>query len=178
MFFNNSFYIASNGRPINFFFGTSFFFSFSSDFFTYQLDFSLFWPFIFCNLLDNLFQSFSLFLVLFWMLRMLVTVNKPCHVPHLSWIITWGTNYRKIFLGVSKEWTRSWSYVSLITNFKKLPKKLLTVRPENWMRRKKRKKSIMAIAKLFALKANAVNWSVSFLERAKDILRYVLYKMT
>ena len=38
-------------------------------------------PWIFCHSLANLFPSFWLFLVLFKMLCMLVTVNEPCHVP-------------------------------------------------------------------------------------------------
>ena len=43
----------------------------------------------------------------------------------------------------------------LITYLKTLPKNLLAVYPENWTRKKKRnKKTRMAIAKLFALNAN------------------------
>ena len=48
-------------------------------------------------------MNFWLFLVLFWMLWMLVPVNKPRHVPHASQITTWGTIFTKIVFGVSKE---------------------------------------------------------------------------
>ena len=48
-------------------------------------------PWIFCHPLSNSFPRFWLFLVLFWMLWMLVTVHKPCHVPHTPQITTWGT---------------------------------------------------------------------------------------
>ena len=55
------------------------FFSFFSNFFTYQLGFSLSWP---LNLLSssNFFPNFWLFLILFWMLWMLVHVNKRKHM--------------------------------------------------------------------------------------------------
>ena len=43
------------------------------------------------------------FLLLFWMLRMLVTVDKPCHVPHASGTTTSETMFTKICFGVSKE---------------------------------------------------------------------------
>ena len=43
----------------------------------------------------------------------------------------------------------------LVTKVKKLAKKLLAVRPEKVIKRKKRKKTRMAMAKLFAVKANA-----------------------
>ena len=72
--------------------------------FTYELDFSILrstvWP-------ANLLRSFWLFLVLFWMLWILVTVFNPCHVPHASRITTWGTLFTEILFSVSKEWVRS-----------------------------------------------------------------------
>ena len=40
---------------------------------------------------------------------------------------------------------------------KTLPKKRFIVRPENWTRRKKRKKSRVAFAKLFGLKAKTIS---------------------
>ena len=110
---------------------------------------------IFCCLLANLFPIVWLFLVLFWMLWILVTVHKPCHVPPASRITTWGKMFKKIFLGMSKEWLRSRSHSSLITNLKTLAKKILEVRPEHWTRRKKEKKTKMTIAELFPLNANA-----------------------
>ena len=72
--------------------------------FTYELDFSVLrstvWP-------ANLFLSFWLFLVLFWMLWMLVTVFNLCQVPHASGITTWGTLFTERLFSVSKEWVRS-----------------------------------------------------------------------
>ena len=111
-------------------------FSFSSDFFTYQLNFFLFWL---LNLLSStthynwlicFWVSWSHFSVLFWMLRMLVTMNKWCHVPHASRITTLGKIFTKIPFGLPKEWVRSWSHAFLITNAKTLAKKLLTVSPK------------------------------------------------
>ena len=54
-----------------------------------------------------------------------------------------------------KESVRSWSYALLIAYHKMFTKKLLPVHPGKVMRRKKRKKTTKAIAKLFALNANA-----------------------
>ena len=56
---------------------------------------------------------------------------------------------------MSKELVRYWSHDSLITNPKTLAKKLLAVFPENWTRKKKRKKTRMTTAKIFALNAKA-----------------------
>ena len=42
--------------------------------------------------------SSGLFLVLLWMLWMLVTVDKLCHVPHVSRIATCGTIFTKDIL--------------------------------------------------------------------------------
>ena len=97
MFFRNSFHIASQKAPINCFFWTSFLFlqsflhissiSFCCD------------SWIICHLLHNLFLCFLRpFLVLFWMLRMLVTVNNPCHVSHASRITTLGTFFLRKYL--------------------------------------------------------------------------------
>ena len=97
-----------------------------------------------------------MFLVLFWILRMLVTVHKPCHVSHASQITTLGTTFTEVFFDVSKEWVRSWSYLFLKTNLKTYTKKLLAVRPEKRTRRKKRKKTRIATTKLFAFNVNAI----------------------
>ena len=96
-------------------------FLFLQTFFSYQPDFSLFWPLnlILCLiylLLANLFSSLWLFFVLFWMLWIMVTVLKLCHVPHASRITTWGTAFAEIFFVVSKVKVRSWSHPFLITN--------------------------------------------------------------
>ena len=81
---------------------------------------------------------------------------KPYHVPHASRITTSGTIFTEICFGVSKEWVRSWSQVFLITKVKTFAKKFLGVRPVKVTRRKKKKeKKKIAIAKLFALNANA-----------------------
>ena len=84
--------LLQHGVSINFFSWTYFFsfLFFFRLFFTHQLDSSLFWP---LNLLTTiLFLSFWLFLVLFWMLWMLVMVNKLMHMtyhrPHASRITT------------------------------------------------------------------------------------------
>ena len=91
-------------------FNTSFF-SISSDFFTYQLDFSLFWP---LNLLSYTRCSYNLFPSFWWSVlavscAFLDAVHagyrayKPCHVPHASRIRTLGTIFTEICFGVSKE---------------------------------------------------------------------------
>ena len=57
----------------------------------------------------SFFSFFSLtcfldsFLGFFWMLRMLVTVHKPCNVPHTPPIKTQRTISPEIFFGASKE---------------------------------------------------------------------------
>ena len=55
------------------------------------------------------------------------------------------------------ERVRSWSNTFLITNLKRLAKKLSAGRPEKETRKKKEKKTRMGIAKLFALNANRNN---------------------
>ena len=139
MFFNSSFYIASHGAPLHFFFWTSFLFLQ-----TFLLISSIslwFDSWIFCHLLANLFLSFWLFLALFWMLWMLITANKQCHVLHVSRITTRRTSFTKKRFGVSNEWARSWSHACQLTNLKTLPKNHLTVLPENWTRMKKLKRN-------------------------------------
>ena len=90
--------------------------------------------------LANLFSNFWLFLVLFWMLWMLVTVNKRCHESHAPRIATWETIFTETFFVVLKEWARSWSHTSVVTNVKMLAKKFLSVRPKTTLRIRKRKK--------------------------------------
>ena len=133
----------------------SFIYLFFLDFFTYQLDFFLPQP---LNLLPFSYQlsvRFWQFHVLLWMLWILVTVHKPCHVPHMPQITTWGTISVEICFDVPEEWVRSWSHVFVITKVKTLPRKLFEVRPQKVTRRKKgRIKTRMTIAKLSALNAN------------------------
>ena len=68
--------------------------------------------------------SCELFLVLFWMVWMVITVHMLCHVPHTSRITTWGTIFTERHFNVFKEWVRSWSHVFLITYQKTFTKKL------------------------------------------------------
>ena len=75
--------LLSHGASINFFIWRSFF---SSDFFIYQLDFSVVWT---MNILSScIFFPSLLFHFLFWMLWMLFSVDKlknmACHGPHTS----------------------------------------------------------------------------------------------
>ena len=125
MFFNNSFCITSHGAAINFLIWTS-----SLSFF-FRL-FYLSTRFISVLTLKSsaihwltCFRvSSGLFLVLFWMLWMLVTMHKLCHVPHTSRITSCWTIFMERHFSVSKEWVRSWSHAFLITYHKTLIKKL------------------------------------------------------
>ena len=121
--------------------------SFSLDIFTYQLDFSVLTIESSASIhwltdLTNLFLSLSLFLVLFWIIWMLVTVHKPCHVPHASQITNWRTIFKERPFLVSKEWDRSWSRAFLIAYHKTFIKKFLAVRPEKVTRSIKTKKKL------------------------------------
>ena len=145
MFFNNSFYIASHGAAINFLIWTS------SPFFFFRFFYLSTWFLSILTIessdihwltgLTKFFPSFWLFLVLFWMLWMLVTMHKSYHVPHVSRITTWGTIFTEKLFSVSKEWVRSWSHAFLINYDKTLTKRLFAVRPEKVTRKKKRKKN-------------------------------------
>ena len=157
MFWNKSFYIASHVAAIKFLFWTSslFFFFFFLDFFTYQLDFFLPQPLNLLPFSDQLSVRFWKFHVLFWMLWILGTVQKSCHVPHAPQITTWETIFKEISFDVPQEWVRSRSHVFVITKVITLPRKLLEVRPEKVTRRKKRRiKTRITIAKLSELNAN------------------------
>ena len=90
-------------------------------------------PWIFSHPLTNL------FLVLFWVLWMLVTVYKPCHVPHASRITTLGKLFKERLFSVSKESVRSWSHAFLIIYHKTFAKKLKAVRPKSCLEREKEK---------------------------------------
>ena len=150
MFFNNSFYIASHGAAINslnfissliFFFGL--FYLTNRFLFVLTIESSaIHW----LTGLINLFPSLWLFLVLLWMLWMLVTVHKPCHVPHASRITTSGTIFTERRFSVSKEWVRPWSHAFLITYDKTFTKKLLTIFLEKVKRRNKREEPRKTIA--------------------------------
>ena len=64
---------------------------------TYQLEFSLLRP-LNIESFAILFPSFWLFLVVFRILRMLFTVNKPCHLPPASRITTGITFFTETIL--------------------------------------------------------------------------------
>ena len=104
--------------------------------------------------LTKLFLSLWQFLVLFWMLWMLVTMHRPCHVPHVSRITAWRTIFKKYFLVCPRN-ESDLSHVFMIAYHKMLTKELLAVHPEKVTERKKRKKTRKTIGKLFALNANA-----------------------
>ena len=99
MFFNNSFHISSHGAVINF---PIWAFRFLQTILLINSISLCFDPWILSHPLTNWFPSFWLFLVLFWMLRMLVIVFKSCHAPHASRIRTWRTLFTERLLSVSK----------------------------------------------------------------------------
>ena len=93
--------------------------------------------------------------MLYWVLRMLGTVNKPCHVPGRSRITTLGTIFTEIPFDVSRKCVRSWSQTFFVNNIKTLAKTVSAVRPKTLRRRRKRREKRKTIAKLFALRADA-----------------------
>ena len=129
--------------------------SFSFTFITYQLDFSLFLAF---NFLAQLRLSFQLFLVLFWKIQNIVTVN----VPRALQIITWRKFFKELFSSVSKKWFRSWSYALFINNLKHFLKHF-------WKYvRKIDENSRMTITKVFVLKWNVNSYWKPFTIPAKS----------
>ena len=92
--------------------------------------------------LTNLFPSFWLFLVLFWKLWMLVTADKPCHVPHASRITTWGTIFTEKLFSVFKEWVKSWSHAFMISYLKTFTKNFWQSVQRKWLAGKKEKKLV------------------------------------
>ena len=117
--------------------------------FTYELDFSVLSS---TGWLANLFPSFWLFLVLFWMLWMLATILIPCHVPHALRITTWGTLFTERLFIVSKEWIRSWSQASLIIYHKTFTKNLRQS-VQNTAEEEKKKKKEKYNCKALCIKA-------------------------
>ena len=99
-------------------------------------------PWIFCHPLANLFPSFWLFCVLFWMLWMLVTVHKQCHVQHASQITTWATIFMERLFSVSRKWVRYWSHVFLITYYKPSLKSFEQSAQKRGAKGKKKKKEL------------------------------------
>ena len=103
-------------------------FSFSADFFTYQLDFSLFW------LLNHLPSASCLvgsnsFLCFFGCCECML---KQYHVPHTSRISTSGNTFIKICFCASNEWVRSWPHVFLILKLKRWLKSFWQSFQKNW----------------------------------------------
>ena len=138
MFFSNSFYICSHRAVISFLILTSPLSFFVRLFNWISLCFNLC---IFCHALTRpkVSPSFRLFLALFWMLWMLVTVFHSCHVPHASGITTLGTFFTEPLFSVSKEWVISWLYASLIICGKTFAKRLKEVRPKSYWEEEKEK---------------------------------------
>ena len=87
-------------------------------------------PRIFCHPPANLFPSFWLLLVLFWIVWMLVTLFNSCHLSHASRITARGTLFTEKRFSVSKKWVRSWSHASLITYKKMFAKSTFTWDPK------------------------------------------------
>lgn len=83
---------------------------------------------------------------------MLVTLNKPCHVRHASRITTSQKIFTELCYCVSKEWAKSWSRASLVTNFKTFFKKLSTDRPKTQKKRRKKEKRKNGNSKGFCVK--------------------------
>ena len=79
-------------------------------------------------------------------------MHNLCHVPHVSRITTWGTTFMERHFSVSREWVRPWSNAFLITYQKTFTKKLFGGPYRKSDKKEKKKKTRMAIAKLFALK--------------------------
>ena len=124
MFFNNSLYISSHGTAINVLIWTfSLFFFFRLFYSSTRFISVLTLKSSAIHWLTCFRVSSGLFLVLFWMLWMLVTVHKLCHVPHASRITTCGTIFTERHFSVSMEWIRSWSHAFLIIYHKTLIKK-------------------------------------------------------
>ena len=90
LFFSNSFYIASHGAPINSFLGTSFFLFLQTFLHISSISFYLD-PWIFCDLLPNLFPSFLCFFGC-----------CECWIPWTSHVM-WHTSRKKITSGTTKK---------------------------------------------------------------------------
>ena len=126
MFFSNSFYICPHGAAINFLILTS-----PLSFFARRFHLST-QSLSFLTLVFSVMHCFTLFLTLFWMLWMLVTVFHSCHVPHASRITTWGTLFTERLFSLSKEWVRSWLHSSLTICEKTFATRLKEVRPKSY----------------------------------------------
>ena len=102
----------------------------------------------------NLSPSFFLFLLLFWMLEMLITVNKPYHVPHSSWITTSALIFTETCLGVSKEWVRFSSHAFLKTNEKTFSKNFWqsVQKKDRGVQKKRKEKNWNSNCKTFCVK--------------------------
>ena len=95
----------------------------------------------FCHPLANLFPHFWPFFVFFWITRTLVTIYKPCHLPHASRITTWRTLFTEIHLSVSKESVRSWPHAFLLIYHKTFAKEIKAVGSKSCRKREKEKEA-------------------------------------
>ena len=121
--------------------------------------------------------SSGLFLVPFWMLWMLVTVYKLCHVPHALQITTWGTIFTKRNISVFKEWVRSWSRAFLIAYHKTLTKKPFGGRSrknDEKEKKKKTKQKLQARTK-YLRKTLIFMWNSALRERFNFYFQEVFY---
>ena len=98
----------------------------------------------------------------FWISNFLDAVNVDWHEKGKAHQVTWVTRIAnnifknisyKTFFDMSNEYIWSWSHAFWVMNHRIFTKKLLAVSPKALMRRRKRRKK--AIAKCFALHANA-----------------------
>ena len=97
------------------------------------------------------------------MLKMLVAVNKACHVPHTSRITSQRRIFIITFLVSPMKRVRSWSLASWVTNDKMSLKKLLIVRPKTVTRRKRRRKNYTG------------NWKASSVTRKHGKFEFLVF---
>ena len=115
MFVKNSLYITFTWSLNQFLFFSTFSFLFPQHVLLINSISCCFDNSVFTQLLANLISSFWFFLSFFQMSRMMVTLNKPRHLPHASRITNWGAIFTKTIFSVSNGWVRSWARVFWVT---------------------------------------------------------------
>ena len=131
---------------------------------------------IFCYPLTNLSPSSWLILVLFWMLWILVTVHKRCHVPHVLRIKTWGTTFLERFFNVSQEWLRFGHTLSWELMIKRWLNSSWQSVKKKWAGGKKEKKPRMATAKLLPFHTNAKSKFFYWHSCLSQLIRHHVWK--
>ena len=114
-------------------------------------------------LVNLIFLAFELrifhFLLLFWMLCMRVTVNKPkhmtCHEPYSPQITTHGIFVTEFFLVCPMKKIMYWSHVSCVIIKRNINKNLWPVCSKTLTRRWGRKRNTRTFPKLFVLSEKA-----------------------